>query len=155
MCPHCAHRRRWTHQPPAASHSTQPVPLGGTEGSIPGISVIKLSSASSCAVIGSRTRNRVSPGTDTNDRSPWCLFTTIRQEISSPSPVPSPTGLVVKNGSNIRSRISGGTPGPVSPNSTNTWSRSIPVRTVSVPEPFIADTALSIRFVHTWFSSPA
>jgi hypothetical protein len=40
MCPHCAHRRRWTHQPPAASHSTQPVLLGGTEGSIPAISLI-------------------------------------------------------------------------------------------------------------------
>src|SRR5216683_6811719 len=38
MCPHCAHRRRCTHQPPAASHSTQPSPLGGTEGSIPAIS---------------------------------------------------------------------------------------------------------------------
>src|SRR5262249_17386884 len=33
MCPHAAHRRRCTHHPPAASHSTQPVPLGGTAGS--------------------------------------------------------------------------------------------------------------------------
>src|SRR5712692_5389360 len=79
MCPHCAHRRRCTHQPPAASHSTQPSPLGGTEGSIPGISVIQclpliqFSSAVSCAVIGSRTRNRVSPGDDCSERSPWCL----------------------------------------------------------------------------------
>jgi hypothetical protein len=30
MCPHAAQRRRCTHQPPIASHSTQPVPLGGT-----------------------------------------------------------------------------------------------------------------------------
>src|SRR4051812_38497081 len=35
MCPHWAHRRRWNHQPPSASHSTQPGPLGGTLGSIP------------------------------------------------------------------------------------------------------------------------
>jgi hypothetical protein len=33
MCPHAAQRRRCTHQPPPASHSTQPVPLGGTAGS--------------------------------------------------------------------------------------------------------------------------
>jgi hypothetical protein len=41
--PHCAHRRRWTHHPPTASHSAQPVPLGGTEGSIPAISLITFS----------------------------------------------------------------------------------------------------------------
>src|SRR3954453_6886801 len=28
MWPHRAQRRRWNHQPPVASHSTQPVPLG-------------------------------------------------------------------------------------------------------------------------------
>jgi ribosome-associated toxin RatA of RatAB toxin-antitoxin module len=33
MCPQAAQRRRCTHQPPAASHSMQPVPLGGTAGS--------------------------------------------------------------------------------------------------------------------------
>ena len=52
---------------------------------------------------GSRIWNRVSPGTDSTLRSPWCLLTMIRQEMSSPSPVPSPIGLVVKNGSKIRS----------------------------------------------------
>lgn len=31
---HRAHRRRWNHQPPAASHSTHPVPLRGTSASI-------------------------------------------------------------------------------------------------------------------------
>src|SRR3954454_11718002 len=31
-CPHCAHRRRWNHQPSLAVHSTQPSLLGGTEG---------------------------------------------------------------------------------------------------------------------------
>src|ERR1700722_18847090 len=34
MWPHCAQRRRWSHQPPASRHSTQPVPLGGTSGSM-------------------------------------------------------------------------------------------------------------------------
>ena len=34
MWPHFAQRRRCTHQPPAASHSTHPAPLGGTVGSI-------------------------------------------------------------------------------------------------------------------------
>ena len=48
----------------------------------------------------------------------------------------------------------GGMPGPVSPNSTSSSSRSSAVRIVSVPVPFIADMALSIRFVQTWFSSP-
>jgi hypothetical protein len=37
MCPHWAQRRRWNHQPPVSSHSAQPVPLGGADGSIPGI----------------------------------------------------------------------------------------------------------------------
>src|ERR1700720_3012432 len=34
MCPHAAQRRKCTHQPPIASHSTHPAPLGGTEGSM-------------------------------------------------------------------------------------------------------------------------
>ena len=35
-------------------------------------------------------------------------------QTESPTPVPKPTGLVVKNGSKIRLRIAGGTPGPLS-----------------------------------------
>src|SRR6476619_2712046 len=35
MCPHCAHRRRWNHQPPLSSQSAHPVPLGGADGSMP------------------------------------------------------------------------------------------------------------------------
>src|ERR1700722_6244868 len=54
------------------------------------------------AVMGRRTWKRVSPGADSTRRSPWCLLTTIRHAMSSPSPVPSPTGLVVKNGSKMR-----------------------------------------------------
>src|SRR3954447_9243778 len=67
---------------------------------------------------GRITRNRVSPGRDSTLMSPWCLFTTIRQEMSRPRPVPSPTALVVKNGSKIRPTTSGGIPGPVSAIST-------------------------------------
>ena len=67
--------------------------------------------------------------------------------------MPSPTGLVVKNGSKTRFFSSSGTPGPVSPIETITWSSSRYVLIVSVPAPFMAWTALSIRLVHTWFSS--
>ncbi|CAM5695479.1 hypothetical protein SVIOM342S_05562 [Streptomyces violaceorubidus] len=70
--------------------------------------------------------------------------------------MPSPTGLVVKNGSKTRSRISGAIPVPVSRNSTSSRSWWSAVRTVSVPSPpasLTAATALSIRLVHTWFSS--
>src|ERR1700722_15828225 len=42
MWPHWAQRRRCSHQPPLALPSAQPVPLGGTEGSMPGISVISV-----------------------------------------------------------------------------------------------------------------
>src|SRR5712691_2540739 len=78
------------------------------------------SSSPSRGDIGSRTKKRVLPGSEVTRRSPWCRFTTMRHEISSPSPVPWPTGLVVKNGSKIRSWISAGIPGPVSANSTTT-----------------------------------
>ena len=105
--------------------------------------------------MGSRTWKRVSPGRDSTRRSPWCFFTTIRQAMSRPSPVPSPTGLVVKNGSKIRSLMSSGMPGPLSPTSTSTLPSSRAVRMVSVPVPPIAGTALSIRFVQTWLSSAA
>src|SRR5947209_4509004 len=104
---------------------------------------------------GMRTENVVAPGTDATDRSPWCRLTTIRHEMSSPSPVPEPTGLVVKNGSKIRPRTSSAMPGPVSPICTSSQSSSRAVRMVSVPCPAIASTALSIRLVHTWFSSAA
>src|SRR5689334_4084834 len=53
-----------------------------------------VSGSASGAVSGSRTWKRVSPGSDSTRRSPWCLFTTIRHEMSSPRPVPSPTSLV-------------------------------------------------------------
>ena len=45
-------------------------------------------------------------------------------QIASPSPVPSPVGFVVKNGSKIRSRFAFGMPLPVSEISTATRSSS-------------------------------
>jgi len=41
-CPHSAQRRRCTHQPPVASHSTQPVPLGGTVALMPAVTINQL-----------------------------------------------------------------------------------------------------------------
>ena len=69
--------------------------------------------------------------------------------------MPSPTGLVLKNGSKIRFLMSAGMPGPVSPISISAQSPSRAVRMVSVPVPPIADTALSIMLVQTWLSSEA
>jgi hypothetical protein len=45
---------------------------------------------------------------------------TIPWQRESPSPVPWPRGLVVKNGSKIRDWISAGMPGPLSATSRNT-----------------------------------
>src|SRR5689334_5310478 len=61
---------------------------------------------------GRRIRKRVSPGLDLTSIVPWC-FCTMRIAVSRPNPVPSPTGLVVKNGSKMRDLISAGMPGPV------------------------------------------
>ena len=72
----------------------------------------------------------------------------------SPSPVPLPMSLVVKNGSKIRSRISGGMPTPLSPIVTTTQSPA--VRVVMCTSPLagsgrsaIASLAFVSRFVHT------
>src|SRR5205823_13870799 len=48
--------------------------------------------------------------------------------MASPSPVPLPTALVVKNGSKMRSQSSGAIPGPLSLTSTNTLPFSAYVR---------------------------
>ncbi len=50
---------------------------------------------------GSSTWKRVSPGSDCRRSSPWWR-TTMRCAMSSPRPVPCPTGLVVKKASKIR-----------------------------------------------------
>ena len=51
---------------------------------------------------------------------------TIRRAVSRPRAVPSPTSLVVKNGSNTRSRIASEIPGPSSMMSTRTSRRRAP-----------------------------
>ena len=88
--------------------------------------------------------------------SPSCRSTTIRRAMSRPRPVPLPTSLVVKNGSNARARTSAGRPGPVSPISTSIAPPPSPTRVATrrVPSPPIASAALSITFVQTWFNSP-
>src|SRR6266516_2885646 len=53
---------------------------------------------------GRATRNSVRPGCDSTVISP-SLWRTRRRTMSRPRPVPWPTGLVVKNGSKIRSRM--------------------------------------------------
>jgi hypothetical protein len=50
MCPHSAHRRRCSHQPFDAKHSTQPDPLGLAFGLIPSISELMASFFPSCKV---------------------------------------------------------------------------------------------------------
>src|SRR5690606_9308834 len=47
------------------------------------------------AEVGMETRNTVFPGTDSTSIRPPCSSVTIRQAMSSPSPVPSPCGFVV------------------------------------------------------------
>ena len=102
------------------------------------------------------TRITVRPGADSTEISPWWWSVMIRREMSRPSPVPWPTGLVVKNGSKTCFAVSALIPGPESSTSTTTQpSSSSRVRTRSVPWPSIASTALSMRLVHTWFSSAA
>ena len=46
-------------------------------------------------------------------------------QIASPRPVPAPTSLVVKNGSNTRAWTSGVIPEPVSSTSITAWPRSL------------------------------
>src|SRR3569833_3031829 len=70
-------------------------------------------------------------GLDTVMRPRW--LATMLYEMDNPSPVPSPTGLVVKKGSKMRGRFSGAMPWPVSSISTHTWSSSDPVRIQIVP----------------------
>src|SRR5690606_35263787 len=95
-------------------------------------------------VSGSRTVKVVPVDPVVNDTVPPWRFSTIRRTLSSPRPLPSPGGLVVTNGSNSRSRMPAGMPGPSSATSTTTWSPSRAVRSRSVPPPDIAAAALSI-----------
>ena len=55
-----------------------------------------------------------SPGSVSTSMRPPCCFTTMSWLIERPSPVPSPAGLVIKNGLNIFSFTSSGMPVPLS-----------------------------------------
>ena len=67
--------------------------------------------------------------------------------------MPSPTGLVVKKGSKIFCCISAGMPAPVSQISTRTQPSSRDRAYGQRPALGHRIEALSIRLVHTWFSS--
>jgi hypothetical protein len=74
---------------------------------------------------------------------------TSRRTMSRPSPVPLPTGFVVKNGSKTRLFTSAGIPDPLSV--TRTTTRDPSARAVTMTRPFslTASSALSIRLAHT------
>src|SRR5579885_624959 len=72
--------------------------------------------------IGNKILNLVpTPGSLSQLISPPCSLMMLRHT-ERPSPVPSPTGFVVKNGSKIFSIFSGEIPQPVS--ATVTWTNS-------------------------------
>src|ERR1700730_981010 len=52
MCPQCAQRRKWSHQPPLARHSTHPEPLGGAVGSMSILSSIHGDPVIDVSIIG-------------------------------------------------------------------------------------------------------
>ena len=64
---------------------------------------------------GNTIRNSVNtPGSVSTSMLPPCCLTMMSWHIDRPSPVPSPGGLVVKNGLNILSLASSGMPVPLS-----------------------------------------
>src|SRR5262245_25810058 len=73
-----------------------------------------------CLPMAAALRGRVmrkavnSPGVVSTSIDPPCCLTTMSWLMDRPSPVPSPAGLVVKNGLNIFSFTSGGIPVPLS-----------------------------------------
>src|SRR5512138_2830384 len=75
-----------------------------------------------------------------------------------PSPVPCPSGFVVKNGSKIRFACSGRTPGPVSVTASRTRPDAVgPTATVILPLPATAWIAFTSRFTAicwSWFAFP-
>src|SRR4029453_13985187 len=110
---------------------------------------------SGSVVTGGETRKTAPPpGRDSTSMRPaWSA--TIPCAMARPSPVPCPGGLVVKNGSNSRGRISGGTPGPASWNSISASPLRSTVRMVRRPRPSIASRALAAMPRNTWRSWPS
>src|SRR5271169_387284 len=67
------------------------------------------------------------PSSESNHIFPPCRLTMAVCARANPCPVPFPTGLVVKNGSNIRERAASGMPTPVSEMEmpAQSWSRMV------------------------------
>src|SRR5262245_43366293 len=90
-------------------------------------------SGSNAPVRGKTTLISVnSPGCVSTSIEPPCCLTTMSWLMERPSPVPSPAGFVVKNGLNIFSFTSGGTPVPLSRIVISTRSPRFLVAAVSV-----------------------
>src|SRR5271169_455859 len=82
---------------------------------------------------GNVTMNSVNtPGSVSTSKVPPCCLTTMSKLSDRPRPVPSPAGLVVKNGSKILARISPGIPVPLSRTRISTRSDRAHVDTESV-----------------------
>src|SRR5947199_586114 len=79
---------------------------------------------------GSSTTNEAPPSSQFPARSTPPSSVTIPYDTESPRPLPSPGGLVVKNGSKIRGSASSGIPGPVSRTSTQAGRSDGTTRTV-------------------------
>jgi hypothetical protein len=85
------------------------------------------------------------PGSVSTSMLPPCCLTTMSWLIDRPSPVPSPEGLVVKNGLNIFSLTSSGIPMPLSRIRISTLSPRFFVIAASVGSKPSPDSAF--RFV--------
>ena len=104
-----------------------------------------------------------SPGVESTSMKPSCCWT-IPYTVASPRPVPSPTALVVKNGSNtwlrvvssmpmpssVTVRVTNREPGPPGSSLSGVEMSSVlPTLTVMVPPSGIASRALTVRFMST------
>src|SRR5262249_30599696 len=101
---------------------------------------------------GRRTTNSVPSPRDewTSIRPPWARM--ILYATWSPSPVPFPTGFVVKKGSKMRVRFSRGMPQPLSRTDATAHPSSSRVVTTIRPFSAIACAAFTIRLTNTWTS---
>ena len=155
MWPHCAHRRRCTHQPPAASHSTQPVPLrrarpGRCLRSVmttpPAIGGVAGSRDPEAGVAGHRLDRQVAVVLVDDDppRDVQAQAGALADRLGGEERLEDPSTIVVGD---ARAGVADLDLDAVVDRDWCGWS--------ACPSPPIACTALSIRFVHTWFSSAA